>query len=421
VGSPRPRGRPRPVGQDGQLHGLDLQGRRRRLQNHHRPRGPAQQPALADPDSPRRGLPRLRDLRQGRHRQAHRRRRDRQRHRDQPNCATNRSNNGDFNTKVAKHYAISPEQRPWLFVVKKNKTVLERLLKWIRNHVADAKDADGRQALVSNLPLLLIDDEADHASVDTGEQLHSTRTARPTTSTSPRPSTAASGKSSTRSPKRPTSDTRPPRSRTSSSTAAGRRPRRGPTCSRNPSSSTWPPRRTTSAPPASSACDPGRTLGGLPWSREVDDHVDSTGKEGWMPPSTRRPRPSVHAGERRGSSVPARGRRLLRPGLRGADAAGAGAPALLHAGPRHALQLRAGGGAQAGRGPRQADEAEDFERGFEPTSFSTSGARSGSPTSSPPRRALAKALPGSSQPARCRPGTTSWQVLPESSRDIDVA
>lgn len=87
-----------------------------------------------------------------------------------PNCATNRSDNGDFNTRVAKHLAISPEQRPWLFVVKKNKTVLERLLKWIRNHVADSKDADGRP-LVSGLPLLLIDDEADHASVDTGDQI----------------------------------------------------------------------------------------------------------------------------------------------------------------------------------------------------------------------------------------------------------
>lgn len=87
-----------------------------------------------------------------------------------PNCATNRSDNGDFNTKVAKHLAISPEQRPWLFVVKKNKTVLERLLKWILNHVADAKDADGRP-LVLGFPLLLIDDEADHASVDTGDQI----------------------------------------------------------------------------------------------------------------------------------------------------------------------------------------------------------------------------------------------------------
>jgi len=86
-----------------------------------------------------------------------------------PNCATNRTNTGDFNTKVAKHLAISPEQRPWLFVVKKHKVVLERLLKWIRGHVADATDAHGKR-FVSNLPLLLIDDEADHASVDTGEQ-----------------------------------------------------------------------------------------------------------------------------------------------------------------------------------------------------------------------------------------------------------
>ena len=86
-----------------------------------------------------------------------------------PNCATNRTNTGDFNTKVAKHLAITPEQRPWLFVVKKHKVVLERLLKWIRGHVADATDEHGRR-FVSNLPLLLIDDEADHASVDTGEQ-----------------------------------------------------------------------------------------------------------------------------------------------------------------------------------------------------------------------------------------------------------
>lgn len=88
-----------------------------------------------------------------------------------PNCATNRTNNGDFTTRVAQHCSISPEQRPWLFVVKKNKTVLERLLKWIRNHVADSTDSATGRRFVSNLPLLLIDDEADHASVDTGEQL----------------------------------------------------------------------------------------------------------------------------------------------------------------------------------------------------------------------------------------------------------
>lgn len=88
-----------------------------------------------------------------------------------PNCATNRSNNGDFNTRVARHYAITPEERPWLFVIKKNKTVLKSLFEWIVNHVADSKDAKSGKRFVSSLPLLLIDDEGDHASVDTGEQL----------------------------------------------------------------------------------------------------------------------------------------------------------------------------------------------------------------------------------------------------------
>lgn len=88
-----------------------------------------------------------------------------------PNFATNRSESGDFNTKIARHLGITPEQRPWLFVVKKNKTVLERLHRWISNHVANAQDPETGAKIVTNLPLLLIDDEADHASVDTGEQV----------------------------------------------------------------------------------------------------------------------------------------------------------------------------------------------------------------------------------------------------------
>lgn len=88
-----------------------------------------------------------------------------------PHCATTRQDKGDFNTAVARHFAISPEEKPWLFVVKKNKTILTRLLKWIRGHVADATDNATGRRFVTNLPLLVIDDEADHASVDTGEQL----------------------------------------------------------------------------------------------------------------------------------------------------------------------------------------------------------------------------------------------------------
>ncbi len=88
-----------------------------------------------------------------------------------PNYATNRSEKGDFSTAVARNLGISPEQRPWLFVVKKNKTVLERLYMWIRNHVANTQDSETGRKMVTHLPLLLIDDEADHASVDTGEQV----------------------------------------------------------------------------------------------------------------------------------------------------------------------------------------------------------------------------------------------------------
>jgi hypothetical protein len=91
-------------------------------------------------------------------------------HSIRPNYATNRADNGDFTTKIAKNLGISPEQRPWLFVVKKNKTVLSRLHKWINNHVADSTDPESGIKVVTKLPLLIIDDEADNASVDTGEQ-----------------------------------------------------------------------------------------------------------------------------------------------------------------------------------------------------------------------------------------------------------
>jgi len=88
-----------------------------------------------------------------------------------PNYATNRSEKGDFSTAVAKNFGIKPEQRPWLFVVKKNTTVLRRLHEWIRDHVANTFDPARDRRIVSHLPLLLIDDEADNASVDTGEEV----------------------------------------------------------------------------------------------------------------------------------------------------------------------------------------------------------------------------------------------------------
>lgn len=88
------------------------------------------------------------------------------------NSATTRAENGDFNKVIARHFqGISPEEKPWLFVVKKQKTVLTALLNWIHARVADSTDSINGEKLVTKLPLLMIDDEADHASVDTGEQL----------------------------------------------------------------------------------------------------------------------------------------------------------------------------------------------------------------------------------------------------------
>jgi hypothetical protein len=90
------------------------------------------------------------------------------------NSATTRAENGDFSKAIAKHFhGISPEERPWVFVVKKQKTVLTELLNWIQKRVADTPSPLPKAEewkLVTKLPLLMIDDEADNASVDTGEQ-----------------------------------------------------------------------------------------------------------------------------------------------------------------------------------------------------------------------------------------------------------
>ena len=50
-----------------------------------------------------------------------------------------------------------------LFVVKKNKSILNNLIKWLRSNNLDARGA-------INLPMLLIDDEADNASVNTKKE-----------------------------------------------------------------------------------------------------------------------------------------------------------------------------------------------------------------------------------------------------------
>lgn len=79
---------------------------------------------------------------------------------------TNRNDNGDFNRGVASHFAIRPGGRPLLFVVKKNATVLRNLLGWIHAS-ADSTDPETGRKYHRHIPLLVVDDEADQASVDT--------------------------------------------------------------------------------------------------------------------------------------------------------------------------------------------------------------------------------------------------------------
>lgn len=79
---------------------------------------------------------------------------------------TNRNDNGDFNRHVAKHFGIHPGGHPLLFVVKKNATVLRNLLGWIHAS-ADSTDPESGRKFHRHIPLLVIDDEADQASVDT--------------------------------------------------------------------------------------------------------------------------------------------------------------------------------------------------------------------------------------------------------------
>jgi hypothetical protein len=70
---------------------------------------------------------------------------------------------GDFNRAFADNLGMGVQQRPVLLVVKKNARILENLNNWVGEVLRRRGDTEAR-------PLLVIDDEADQASVDTGEQ-----------------------------------------------------------------------------------------------------------------------------------------------------------------------------------------------------------------------------------------------------------
>ncbi len=84
--------------------------------------------------------------------------------------------NGDFNYR--KSHGTPPSlDRSIIFVVKKNKSILKNLIKYFKGWIDTFEDdlifEDGETRQFNNLPLLIVDDEADQASVNTKKHLNS--------------------------------------------------------------------------------------------------------------------------------------------------------------------------------------------------------------------------------------------------------
>ncbi len=79
---------------------------------------------------------------------------------------TTRNNGGDFSRTKAREFAIQPGGNPLLFVVKKNATILRNLYTWIEGLAPNVDPETGRK-FHRDVPILVIDDEADQASIDT--------------------------------------------------------------------------------------------------------------------------------------------------------------------------------------------------------------------------------------------------------------
>jgi hypothetical protein len=96
---------------------------------------------------------------------------------------TTRDERGDFSKTKAQGFQIHAGGNVLLFVVKKNVRVLSNLIDWAR---LSAKKAisDGK-SVVGDVPLLVIDDEADQASIDTKVQAFDESTNLPDTDHDP--------------------------------------------------------------------------------------------------------------------------------------------------------------------------------------------------------------------------------------------
>ena len=83
------------------------------------------------------------------------------------NSFTSSAENGDFQLRVAQNIGVAPGGAdPIVLVVKKNKSILTNLFKWA-TELTKEKNPETGEFKVRGIPVLVIDDEADHASVNT--------------------------------------------------------------------------------------------------------------------------------------------------------------------------------------------------------------------------------------------------------------
>jgi Z1 domain len=79
---------------------------------------------------------------------------------------TNSEERGDFRLVVARQAAMMIGSDPILLVVKKNASILRNVIKWA-TYVQQVKHPESGRLIVPEVPLLVIDDEADNASINT--------------------------------------------------------------------------------------------------------------------------------------------------------------------------------------------------------------------------------------------------------------
>lgn len=82
---------------------------------------------------------------------------------------TSSEDNGDFNKGIATRLNVPiGGNNPTVLVIKKNKSILENLILWLSQF---AKQDQQGNAKIYNTPALIIDDEADNASVNSGNEI----------------------------------------------------------------------------------------------------------------------------------------------------------------------------------------------------------------------------------------------------------